>query len=627
MEQAINRKKLIEVALPLKAINAASGHEKMPGIRAHPRGLHLWWARRPLAAARAVLFAQLVDDPSSLPELFPSEEAQAQERQRLFEIIEELVLWENTTNERVLEEARVEIRRSWRRTCEENRDHPRAAELFDPDRLPAFHDPFAGGGAIPLEAQRLGLESYASDLNPVAVLINKAMIEIPPKFAGGPPVNPERNAGQVGISAAWKGASGLAEDVRYYGKWMRDEAEKRIGHLYPKVEVTEEMAAERPDLKRYAGRKLTVIAWLWARTVRSPNPAFADVEVPLAASFILSKKKGKEAYVEPVIEEGGYRFTVKAGTPPETASKGTTAGKRKAFLCLVSGVPVTYEHIRGEGRAGRMGARLMAIVAEGDRGRVYLEPTREHEIAALEGSPQWRPENDLVGKCRVNVSLYGLRTFGDLFTDRQLVALTTFSDLVGEARERVRLDAGTAGMQDDGVPLREGGIGATAYSEAVGVYLAFAVDRSADFSNSCTRWVSSNEKVMNLFGKQAIAMTWDYSEAAVLNQVVGGFAPAAEFIAKCIGKLPQRGHGQAVMQNAIDGGVSMRNIVSTDPPYYDNIGYADLSDFFYVWLRRTLRGVFPDLFATLAVPKAEELVATPYRHGSKRRRRGFSFLV
>ena len=623
MEQAINRKKLIEVALPLDAINAASGHEKMPGIGAHPRGLHQWWARRPLAAARAVLFAQLVDDPSSLPELFPSEEAQAQERQRLFEIIEELVLWKNSTNERVLEEARVEIRRSWRRTCEEHRDHPRAAELFDPDRLPAFHDPFAGGGAIPLEAQRLGLESYASDLNPVAVLINKAMIEIPPRFAGGPPVNPERNAGQVGISAAWKGASGLAEDVRYYGKWMRDEAEKRIGHLYPKVEVTEEMAATRPDLKRYAGRKLMVIAWLWARTVRSPNPAFADVEVPLAASFILSKKKGKEAYVEPVIEEGGYRFTVKAGTPPETASKGTTAGKRKAFLCLVSGVPVTYEHIRGEGRAGRMGARLMAIVAEGDRGRVYLEPTREHEIAALEGSPQWRPENDLVGKCRVNVSLYGLRTFGDLFTDRQLVALTTFSDLVGEARERVRLDAGTAGMQDDGVPLREGGIGATAYSEAVGVYLAFAVDRSADFSNSCTRWVSSNEKVMNLFGKQAIAMTWDYSEAAVLNQVVGGFAPAAEFIAKCIGKLPQRGHGQAVMQNAIDGGVSMRNIVSTDPPYYDNIGYADLSDFFYVWLRRTLRGVFPDLFATLAVPKAEELVATPYRHGSKEKAERF----
>ena len=312
MEQAINRKKLIEVALPLEAINVASAREK--SIRhGHPSTLHLWWARRPLAAARAVLFAQLVDDPSARPELFPTEEAQAQERQRLFRIIEELVKWENTTNETVLEAARQEIRKSWRRTCEDNRDHPRAAELFNPDQLPAFHDPFAGGGSIPLEAQRLGLEAHASDLNPVAVLINKAMIEIPPKFAGKSPVNPKAREGKGSTNASWKGAAGLAEDVRYYGKWMRDEAEKRIGHLYPKIEVTAEMAQERPDLKQYVGRKLTVIAWLWARTVKSPNPAFANVDVPLASTFVLSTKKGKEAYVEPVIENGGYRFTVKVG--------------------------------------------------------------------------------------------------------------------------------------------------------------------------------------------------------------------------------------------------------------------------------------------------------------------------
>ena len=344
MHPTKTRKKLIEVALPLDAINAASSREK--SIRhGHPSTLHLWWARRPLAAARAVLFAQLVDDPSDLEEEFPGEEEQEKERERLFGIIEELVLWENTTNERVLEEAREEIRRSWRRTCADNRDHPRAAELFDPEKLPAFHDPFAGGGAIPLEAQRLGLESYASDLNPVAVLINKAMIEIPPKFAGRAPVNPERNAGQVGISAAWKGATGLAEDVRYYGKWMRDEAEKRIGHLYPKIEVTAEMAAERPDLKRYVGRKLTVIAWLWARTVRSPNPAFADVEVPLASTFILSKKGGKEAYVEPVIEEGGYHFTVKAGKPPEEAVKGNqTCPRFKLSVCDVGGTRLRRLH-------------------------------------------------------------------------------------------------------------------------------------------------------------------------------------------------------------------------------------------------------------------------------------------
>ena len=626
MEQAINRKKLIEVALPLKAINAASAREK--SIRhGHPSTLHLWWARRPLAAARAVLFAQLVDDPSSLPELFPSEEAQAQERQRLFEIIEELVLWENTTNERVLDAAREEIRKSWRRTCEENRDHPRAAELFDPDRLPAFHDPFAGGGAIPLEAQRLGLESYASDLNPVAVLINKAMIEIPPKFAGGPPVNPERNAGQVGISAAWKGASGLAEDVRYYGKWMRDEAEKRIGHLYPKVEVTEEMAAERPDLERYAGRKLTVIAWLWARTVRSPNPAFADVEVPLASTFILSKKKGKGAYVEPVIEEGGYRFTVKAGTPPETAQKGTkSGGSGSSFLCLMSGVPMQFEYLRSEARAGRMGARLMAVVAEGDRGRVYLSPTPEHETVALSAMPEDTPETDLPERALgFRVQQYGMIKWRDLFTDRQLVALTTFSDLVGEARERVRLDAVAAGMPDDGVPLREGGTGATAYAEAVGVYLACGISRSADFWSNLCIWANQpkNELVSHLFGRQAIPMAWDYAEASPFCNSGGNFERNLSYVAKTVDNLTGTASGYVEQADASANRVSVDKLVSTDPPYYDNIGYADLSDFFYVWLRRSLRSVFPSLFATLAVPKIEELVATPYRHGSREKAEAF----
>ena len=330
------RKKLIEVALPLEAINAASAREK--SIRhGHPSTLHLWWARRPLATARAVLFAQMVDDPSARPELFTTAEAQSQERQRLFRIIEDLVKWENTTNETVMEAAREEIRKSWRRTCEDNRDHPRAAELFDPDKLPAFHDPFAGGGAIPLEAQRLGLEAYASDLNPVAVLINKAMIEIPPRFSGRPPVNPEARKGKGSTDAVWKGAAGLAEDVRYYGQWMRDEAEKRIGQLYPKIEITAEMAQERPDLASYVGRKLTVIAWLWARTVKSPNPAFANVDVPLASTFMLSTKKGKEAYVEPVIENGGYRFTVKAGVPPESAKNGTKSGS--------SGSPFQMSHV------------------------------------------------------------------------------------------------------------------------------------------------------------------------------------------------------------------------------------------------------------------------------------------
>ena len=294
-------KKLIEVALPLDAINKASAREK--SIRhGHPSTLHLWWARRPLAAARAVIFSQLVNDPSWKWEMeHPGEmppanlkASWAASRKRLFSIIEDLVKWKNTTNETVLEKARAEIRKSWHEVCELNKDHPEAEQLFNPEKLPGLHDPFAGGGTIPLEAQRLGLEAYASDLNPVAVLINKAMIEIPPKFADRPPVNPQARESLGGASGSWKGASGLAEDVRYYGEWMRKEAEKRIGHLYPPVEVTAEMAKDRPDLQQYIGQKLTVIAWVWARTVKSPNPAFSHVDVPLASTFILSSKKGKE---------------------------------------------------------------------------------------------------------------------------------------------------------------------------------------------------------------------------------------------------------------------------------------------------------------------------------------------
>ena len=619
MEHVVTRKKLIEVALPLEAINAASAREK--SIRhGHPSTLHLWWARRPLATARAVLFSQLVDDPSSRLELFPTEEDQSQERQRLFRIIEDLVKWENTTNETVLEKARAEIRRSWRRTCEDNRDHPSAAELFDPDGLPAFHDPFAGGGAIPLEAQRLGLEAHASDLNPVAVLINKAMIEIPPRFAGRPPINPEARRGRGSTEAQWKGAAGLAEDVRYYGKWMRDEAEKRIGHLYPKIEVTAEMAQERPDLKSYVGRKLTVIAWLWARTVKSPNPAFANVDVPLASSFVLSTKSGKEAYVEPVIENGGYRFTVKVGSLPPAAKSGTKMA-RGSFRCLFSDVPIRYEYIDDEANAGRMSERLMAVVAEGNRGRVYLPPTQCMESIAYSAQPTWRPDAPSRGTWASNAQgrRYGFKTFGDYFTDRQLVALTTFSDLVGEARERVRQNATDAGIGDDSTPLRDGGDGAMGYAEAVGVYLAFALSRSADRGSTICSWDSSPkmEALRNTFGRQAIPMVWDFAEGNPFSESSGNWLKNIDWGAKATINLPCTGRGESHQIDATDQKVTLSKVVSTDPPYYDNIGYADLSDFFYVWLRRSLRATFPGLFATLAVPKAEELVATPYRHNNK----------
>ena len=623
MEPVVTRKKLIEVALPLKAINDASAREK--SIRhGHPSTLHLWWARRPLAAARAVLFSQMVDDPSDRPELFPTEEAQSQERERLFRIIEELVKWENTTNETVLEAAQEEIRKSWRRTCEDNSDHPRAAELFDPDKLPAFHDPFAGGGSIPLEAQRLGLEAHASDLNPVAVLINKAMIEIPPKFAGKPPVNPEARKGRGSTNAGWKGASGLAEDVRYYGKWMRDEGEERIGHLYPKIEVTAEMARERPDLKSYVGRELTVIAWLWARTVKSPNPAFANVDVPLASTFVLSTKKGKEAYVVPVIEGSSYRFTVKAGTPPEWATNGTKLS-RGSFRCLVSNVPIPYAYIDDEANAGRMDEQLMAIVAMGDRQRVYLPPTDGMQRVARSAEPTWKPNAPSRGTWASNAQgrRYGFQTFGDYFTPRQLVALTTFSDLVGEARERIHADAMASGMTDDGVPLRNGGMGATAYAEAVDVYLAFAVDKGANYWSTICAWHQSLSKMVSTFGRQAIPMVWDFAEANPFSDSSGNLQLGAEQAANMLQHLGTGISGLAMQADATSQTVSVGKIVSTDPPYYDNIGYADLSDFFYVWLRHSLRSVFPDLFATLTVPKSEELIASLYRHGSRGKAEAF----
>ena len=656
-------KKLIEVALPLAAINKASAREK--SIRhGHPSTLHFWWARRPLATARAVIFAQMVDDPSGYvdvllsdtkkrraaerefkkriagqaakrswapddpiiePEPTLEEIIAEQERDRLFTIIEELVLWENTTNEEVLEQARTEIRQSWRRACAENAAHPRATEIFDRHKLPAFHDPFAGGGALPLEAQRLGLEAHASDLNPVAVLINKAMIEIPPKFAGQSPVNPAARQEKSLIERDWTGAQGLAEDVRYYGQWMRDEAERRIGHLYPKVEVTEEMVAERPDLERCKGRKLTVIAWLWARTVKSPNPAFADVDVPLASTFMLSTKKGKEAYVEPVIKGRGYRFMVKVGPPPNaaTAKAGTKLSRGANFQCVMSDTPIIGDYIKEEGKARRMRARLMAIVAKGDRGRVYLSPTTDHELVARQAKPDWTPENELVGKCRDQLPLYGMSTFADLFTPRQLVALTTFSDLVTEARARVERDAIVAGPPDDSTHLRDGGTGAKAYAEAVGVYLAFAVDKIGDRCSTICGWDNTRDSIRNTFGRQAIPMVWDFAESNAFSGSTGSLSNAADQIARTIVLMPCGSKGLSGQADAQSQALSADSVVSTDPPYYDNIGYADLSDFFYVWLRKSLRPIFPDLFATLAVPKAEELVATPYRHGDKKKAEAF----
>jgi putative DNA methylase len=602
-------KKLIEVALPLDDINEAAIREKSMR-HGHPSTLHLWWARRPLAVARAIIFAQMVNDPGyerALGRGMNKEKAEV-ERERLFGIIRRLVQWENTNVESVLSEAREEIWKSWRETCELNRTHPEATTLFDPATLPAFHDPFAGGGALPLEAQRLGLASFASDLNPVAVLINKSLIEVPPRFAGRQPVGPiPPTEAQYEMAAEWTSAMGLAEDVRRYGVWARDEAFRRIGNLYPQVDLPPENG----------GGKATVIAWIWARTVKSPNPAYSQVDVPLSSTFILSSKAGKEAYVSPHVEGMTYSFEVKSGLPQNGGARGTKAGGRGAnFICLLSGTPITADYIRAEGKAGRIGARMLAVVAEGQRGRVYLPPTPEIEGAAAEAIPTWGPDIPFFQQALgFRIGNYGLSTWADLFSPRQLVALTTFSDIAAEARETVKRDAIAAGWSDDGRSLEDGGSGATAYGDAVSVYLAFLVDQLANHSSSMCGWNHPNTQMRSVFSRQALPMVWDYAEANVFSSSSGSYNNLYDRQVKAFEGVCGYGIGSATQLDASTQTLSANKVISTDPPYYDNIGYADLSDFFYVWLRRTLRGAFPSLLASMTVPKAEELVATPHRHG------------
>jgi adenine-specific DNA methylase len=814
------RKKLIEVALPLEAINRESAREK--SIRhGHPSTLHLWWARRPLAACRAVLFASLVDDPSSDPHYRTpagtvDEDRAAAKRAQLFRLIEDLVKWENSSNPKVIDAARAEIARCvasrkvelgelakdlvihgpgkgsahpqgpippmgsardattvWMLVI--NQAKPDAVNAFLAEHAPPVLDPFCGGGSIPLEAQRLGLRAFGSDLNPVPVLITKALIEIPPKFANLPPVNPESRGmatttakatpdtggkskkgkaggvqGQLGDGGLgkWKGAAGLAEDVRYYGRWMRDEAQKRIGHLYPKITVTEAMARDRKDLKEYIGQELTVIAWLWARTVPSPNPAAGGTHVPLVRSFWLSTKEGKKAWVEPVIAADGksYKFEVRVGTPGKDFDPGVGTIGRKGGRCILTSAPMAFPHVRTEAKAGHMGVRLMAIVAEGTRGRVYISPDEAHVKIAESAKPTWRPDGEMPKKHRnFQPPVYGMNNFGDLFTNRQLVALTTFSDLVMEARARVLADAratglggsaggdsaesarlraagsslpptgntlrvggstlqtGRSGLQasgsvlqpDGGVPqasrgtlqpsrreanslhgaparnhggsgtahggqsaahgapalghggphtthgaqsAAHGGAGtlpggpdtdaggagtdpAADYADAVATYLAFAMDKLSEASSSICTWSSSpkNELVVSTFRRHALPMTWDYAEANLFGPSSGSLDNAIDFVAKAIGQTPAAQFGHVAQRDATAAIAAVqRPVVCTDPPYYDNIGYADLSDYFYVWLRRSLATVYPALFRTLLTPKAEELIATPYRHEGSR---------
>lgn len=583
-------KKLIEVALPLEAINAEAAREK--SIRhGHPSTLHLWWARRPLAAARAVIWSSLVDDPSAHPELYPTEEAQNAERQRLFGILEKLVKWENSNDPEVLAAAKAEILRS-------TNNNP-----------PALLDPFAGGGAIPLEAQRLGLEAHAHDLNPLAVMINKAMIELPPRFAGQAPVNPDSRTRLDGATG-WQRAQGLAADVQYYGEWMKREAFRRIGHLYPKVKVPHELG----------GGEATVIAWIWARTVKCPNPA-CGCEMPLVRSFILSKKKGKETWIEPLFENGKTTYVVRHEGKPKL--EGTI--NRKGAVCACCNTPVDFPYIRSEGKKGHISSNLCAVVAEGKNGRIYISPDDEQRIIANVDKPTEIPEAALPKNPRdFKTPNYGMMNYSDLFTNRQLTALTTFSSLVAEAQAKAEADAVAAGVVNDHIALSAGGSGARAYGEAVGVYLAFVIDKMTDYNSSICSWNPPREGLRNTFGRQAIPMVWDYAEANPFSNSSGCFDNMAEWVTKCISELPANQISE-VSQFDAQSDCGLRNImVSSDPPYYDNIGYADLSDFFYVWMRQSLKDTYPKLFRTMLVPKAEELVATPYRfEGSTEKARDF----
>lgn len=572
------KKKLIETSLPLEAINAASAREK--SIRhGHPSTLHLYWSRKPLATARAVLFAQLVDDPASRPDEFPTVESQDKERARLHALMEKLIIWENSNDEKLLEQAREEIRKS------------------NDGKLPAVVDPFAGGGSIPLEAQRLGLESHASDLNPLAVLINKALIEIPPKFAGWSPVFP----GVAEEQSSWLRAEGLAADVQHYGQRLRDEAEKRIGHLYPKVTAP-------------GGTEHTVIAWKWARTVISPNPA-NPIETPLVNSWWLSKKKGKEAWVKATVVDGQVQYEVQHNADGPKKGEDGTIKHGKGAWTVGDGTPFSYDYVRESGKRGEIGAHLIGIVAEGNPGRLYLSPTPEHIQAAKVDAG----DAGIIGEIATNPRwfsppAYGMREFSDLFTNRQLVALTTLSELVAEARSKICEDALAAGIPA-GERLEDGGVGAEAYADAVATYLALAVSKAANVGSSLAGWMSDRGAFRETFARQAIPMTWDYVEINPLGKFGGTFNAGLDKSYEVIRNLPI---GDGVVTA---GDAKLRSykdmIISTDPPYYDNIGYSDLSDYFYVWLRKTLRTIHPSVVGTMLTPKADELVANPYRHDGK----------
>ena len=588
------RKKLIEVNIPLQAINTESAKDASL-THGHPSTLHRYWARRPLAACRAIIFASMVDDPSECKTEFPTEPEQNAERNRLHTLIKRLVIWKNSNDENLLAEARYEIAYSAARNSGEEltafrekfKDDPNAVLIYLRDHCPAVYDPFCGGGSIPLEAQRLGLRARASDLNPLPVLLNKAMIELPPKFHDQKPINPDADpmgmftgTGKQQTRMPWKGTAGLADDIRYYGAWMREQAHKRIGHLYPDVQL--------PD-----GTSATVVAWLWARTVPCPNPA-CGLQMPLMKTFQLSKKRGNEHWVKPVVDRESNTISWVVQTNDEGVPRPTV--NRTGAYCCGCGTAAKLPYVREQGKAGKIGEIMTAIVAEGDSGKLFLPPSDEHIQIAGSDSPKWRPRQAIIDTRKVSALVYGMTHWHELFTERQLSALTTVNDLITDVRHQIAQDSA-----DD------------IYTEAVCTYLSLAVGRATDANSSFARWYNSNENIKGVFSRQAIPMLWDFPEANLFSTSTQNWMTHVDWIAKVVENLPISANSGEVYQADVTTTTHGADnpLIVTDPPYYDNIQYAELSDFFYVWLRPLLRDIYPELFAGMTTPRDEEIVASP----------------
>ncbi|OCC14778.1 Adenine-specific DNA methylase containing a Zn-ribbon [Dissulfuribacter thermophilus] len=556
------RKKLIEVALPLEAINQGAKPEtENPFLKGHPRAVHNWWARTPLSVARAILFAQLIDDPGND---LPPKDARAK-REELLQLVARIATWEATTDYELIDKARKLIRQQFN------------------GNMPEFWDMFGGRASIPLEAQRLGLKVTSSDLNPVAVTIQRALLEYPQKFSGKPPVHPTDD--NLLTQGNWRGAQGLAEDIRWYGRWVCQKAKQQLANLYPHGPGGE-----------------AVFAWIWARTIPSPDPSTKGAAVPLVRSMKLAGKKHPVwVHLKVDRENNSYSFSIDTTEP---TIKTTVSGKNKGATCILSGANIPFAHIRESARNGQMGIRLMAFVCQGNRARHYYAPTEEQEQIALSAQPEWRPDCELPKKHRnFQPPVYGMDNVGDLFTNRQLVAFNTFARIINEDVKKAVL-----ARTDNDVE----------YTDALVTYLACALSRMADYHCNLCTWNPTNENVSHLFQRQAIPMAWDFCEA---NPIEGklSYEVATEWVASSLTNLPENRIPARVRQlDACRAELDFEQgaVISTDPPYYDNISYAELGDFFYCWLRKVLRSVDPQTFATLNTPKAPELIASPTRHGS-----------